>query len=73
MSRHVSELPPTDTDEWYYDEVVAGDRLDPIAYVRTACKHARLEPVTAGRGDEEERVAWLCLSCDAQLPADWRA
>ena len=31
------------------------------------CVHRQVRPVVAA----DEVVAWLCKSCDAQLPADW--
>jgi hypothetical protein len=59
--------------EWEYDAIMVAGEIDPVGWVRTACRHSRVVPVTTGQGEDEELVAQLCLTCDAQLPADWRA
>jgi hypothetical protein len=38
-------------------------------YVKGQCNHLHVIHVVAG----DEVVAHLCLTCDAQLPAEWRA
>lgn len=37
-------------------------------YVKGRCRHVEVVPVEAGG----ETVACLCLTCDTQLPAEWR-
>ena len=37
-------------------------------YVKGACNHLEVVPVESGG----EVVAHLCLTCDAQLPEEWR-
>ncbi len=47
------------------------DRLTMRMLARqSACSHSEAVPVDTLDG---ERVAWLCPSCDAQLPADFPA
>jgi hypothetical protein len=41
-------------------------------YVRVACSHLEVVPVETTAGGLMETVAHLCLTCDSQLPAEWR-
>lgn len=38
-------------------------------YIKGRCRHLEVVPVDTSEG---ERVAHLCLTCDAQLPAEWQ-
>ncbi len=54
--------------------LVGGIRTADISTVGLAialggCRHPDAEPVRAGG----ETVAWLCASCESQLPAAWKA
>lgn len=40
----------------------------PAAKVPGECVHRNVAPVV---GAEDKPVAWLCRSCDTQLPPDW--
>lgn len=36
-------------------------------YIKVRCRHLDAVPVDSGG----ETVSYLCLTCDAQLPAEW--
>lgn len=38
------------------------------SYVRGACRHLEVVPVESGG----ETVAYLCTTCDTELPAEWQ-
>lgn len=55
--------------EWV-DERRLCDRAP--TYVRGACNHLEVVPVESTL-DPDAVLAHLCLTCDAQLPAEWGA
>jgi hypothetical protein len=63
----VSDLDPR--WEWVEDR-----RLCDVgpSYVKGACNHLEVVPVETAAGGVVEVVAHLCLTCDAQLPAEWK-
>jgi hypothetical protein len=61
----------TDLDprwEWVEERQLCNP--DPT-YVRGACNHLEVVPVASAL-DEDVVLAHLCLTCDQQLPAEWR-
>jgi hypothetical protein len=41
-------------------------------YVRGGCNHLEVVPVETTAGGIVETVAHMCLTCDTQLPAEWK-
>jgi hypothetical protein len=62
----MSELDPR--WDWVEERVLC--RAEPT-YVRGRCNHLEVIPVESVL-DEDDVVAHLCLTCDQQLPAEWR-
>lgn len=49
-------------------EIYSLESDKPIAFIAQPCRHRDVVPVESG-GDV---VAYLCRTCDAQLPEEWR-
>jgi hypothetical protein len=59
----MSDLDP----RWRWADVTRLQDRHP-RFVKVCCNHLEVVPVESG----DEVVAHLCLTCDAQLPAEWR-
>lgn len=59
----MSDLDP----RWEWTEIHVWGKADPI-YHQGRCNHLEVVPVDSGG----QTVAHLCLTCDAQLPAEWQ-
>lgn len=53
---------------WEWVDVATLSDPGPV-YVKAKCRHLEVAPVATFDGDV---VAHLCLTCDAQLSAEWR-
>lgn len=61
----MSDLDP----RWEWFEVTALGDPGPV-WMQGQCRHLQVVPVAASA--DGETVAHLCLTCDAQLPAEWQ-
>jgi hypothetical protein len=50
---------------WEWHEIHDFGSASPT-YIKGRCRHTQVVPVLGLTGD---RVAWLCLTCDGQLPS----
>ena len=53
---------------WEWCEITALKDLPKRRWIKCGCNHLEVVPVESSG----EIVAHLCLTCDGQLPAEWR-
>lgn len=55
---------------WQWVQIQALCETEP-RYIKGPCNHLETVPVEQPARLGGEVVAWLCLTCDQQLPAEW--